>query len=381
MRRDSRRPDPRSRPARRPRRGRSCAAPQARARRGNPRKPWNGSLSAAGAGPGLGAGGGRAGRAIPCLPPAPASRCSTRYLRRDPPCRRGAALRAWRCRAPPPPPDSPPQRRRRRAARPPLRHRRRRPCRRAPSALAGPRRPAARPRPRPARRRCGRLDLAVDPNGLAASLKGSRRGGRSGFGGRQGRGRGVFRLPGRPSRRSRNPRPLGVRPRPRPPAALAPARAADRDENLDPGLRSHGRRAAAKARRPRLAKAAAGAIALAAASALDLAADLSRRAETLIAVAPKLRAEPAAKIVDLLLAEDCVSPAEAARQAPMTDRAARRLFDRLVRLAPRANSRAGRVSAVRPMTPRRAAAGGTVKRFSTSSFTIYLQPPAGANGC
>ena len=51
-----------------------------------------------------------------------------------------------------------------------------------------------------------------------------------------------------------------------------------------------------------------------------------------IAVAPKLRSKPAAKIVDLLLAEDCVSPAEAARHAPMTDRAARRLFDRLVAL-------------------------------------------------
>jgi hypothetical protein len=49
-------------------------------------------------------------------------------------------------------------------------------------------------------------------------------------------------------------------------------------------------------------------------------------------VAPKLRAKPAAKIVDLLLAEDCVSPAEAVRQAPITDRAARRLFDRLVAL-------------------------------------------------
>jgi hypothetical protein len=72
--------------------------------------------------------------------------------------------------------------------------------------------------------------------------------------------------------------------------------------------------------------AAAGAIALAAASALDLAADLSRRSETLIAVAPKLRSKAAAKIVDLLLAEDCLAPAEAARQAPMTDRAARRLF-------------------------------------------------------
>jgi hypothetical protein len=34
-----------------------------------------------------------------------------------------------------------------------------------------------------------------------------------------------------------------------------------------------------------------------------------------------------------MLSQDCVSPAEAARQAPMTDRAARRLFDRLVRLS------------------------------------------------
>jgi hypothetical protein len=83
---------------------------------------------------------------------------------------------------------------------------------------------------------------------------------------------------------------------------------------------------------PAWPNAAAGAIALAAASALDLAADLARRSETLIAVAPKLRAKPAAKVVALLLAEDCVSPAEAARQGPMTDRAARRLFDRLAAL-------------------------------------------------
>ena len=100
---------------------------------------------------------------------------------------------------------------------------------------------------------------------------------------------------------------------------------------LDPALRSGG------GGRPRpgnsaWSNTAAGAIALAAVSALDLAADLSRRSNTLIAVAPKLRAKPAAKIVGLLLSEDCVSPAEAARQAPMTDRAARRLFDRLVAL-------------------------------------------------
>jgi Protein of unknown function (DUF1403) len=100
---------------------------------------------------------------------------------------------------------------------------------------------------------------------------------------------------------------------------------------LDPSLRSGGG--------PRLrpadsawANTATAALALAAASALDLAADLARHAETLIAVAPKLRSKPAAKIVNILLAEDCVTPAEAARCAPMTDRAARRLFDRLVAL-------------------------------------------------
>ena len=101
---------------------------------------------------------------------------------------------------------------------------------------------------------------------------------------------------------------------------------------LDPGVAVAGRRRRPRPGDPAWPNAAAGAIALAAASALDLAADLSRRADTLIAVAPKLRAKPAPKIVDLLLAEDCVSPAEAARQAPMTGRAARRLFDRLLAL-------------------------------------------------
>jgi hypothetical protein len=100
---------------------------------------------------------------------------------------------------------------------------------------------------------------------------------------------------------------------------------------LDPSLRSDG---GGRLRPGELAwpNGAARAIALAAASALDLAADLARRSEILLAVAPKLRAKPAQRIVDLLLAEDCVSPAEAARHAPMTDRAARRLFDRLVAL-------------------------------------------------
>jgi hypothetical protein len=101
---------------------------------------------------------------------------------------------------------------------------------------------------------------------------------------------------------------------------------------LDPTLRLPGADRRPRPGEPAWPTAAAGKIALAAASALDLAADLDRRAKTLIAVAPKLRSKPAAKIVDLLLAEDCLAPAEAARQAPMTGRAARRLFDRLVLL-------------------------------------------------
>ena len=101
---------------------------------------------------------------------------------------------------------------------------------------------------------------------------------------------------------------------------------------LDPGLRPDGEGRRLRPGEPAWPKAATAVIALATASALDLAADLSRRSEILLAVAPKLRAKPAAKVVDLLLAEDCVSPAEAARHAPMTDRAARRLFDRLVAL-------------------------------------------------
>jgi hypothetical protein len=98
---------------------------------------------------------------------------------------------------------------------------------------------------------------------------------------------------------------------------------------LDPSLRVDGG-GRPRPGEPAWSKTAASAIALAAAAGLDLAADLSRRADALITVAPKLRAKPAQRIVELLLAEDCISPAEAARHAPMTDRAARRLFDRLV---------------------------------------------------
>ena len=98
---------------------------------------------------------------------------------------------------------------------------------------------------------------------------------------------------------------------------------------LDPDPAIPERRTTASAKRRTWPTAAAGAVALAA---LDLAADLSRRSNTLIAVAPKLRSKPAQRIVDLMLAHDCVSPAEAARHASMTGRAARRLFGRLVAL-------------------------------------------------
>jgi hypothetical protein len=175
------------------------------------------------------------------------------------------------------------------------------------------------------------LDLAVDPNGLAASLKACAGKGDPVSAATKAAVVAFSAIPDAPAPpseifslwvfdmviaiRLRWPRPvplIGVK-------------------ILDPGLRSRG------GGRPRPGdqawpKAAARAIALAAASALDLATDFARRAETLVAVAPKLRAKPAAKVVDLLLAEDCVSPAEAARQAPMTDRAARRLFDRLLAL-------------------------------------------------
>lgn len=77
---------------------------------------------------------------------------------------------------------------------------------------------------------------------------------------------------------------------------------------------------------------AARAYALAAADAYTLAGQMARRAEQLIAVQPKLRAKGAGRVIDLLLADDCVSSARAARLAGLSDRAARRLFDRLVEL-------------------------------------------------
>jgi hypothetical protein len=177
-----------------------------------------------------------------------------------------------------------------------------------------------------------RLDLAVDPNGLAASLKACAGEGDPFSAAAKAATLTFSALPDAPAPLSEIfslwafDITLAIRLRwPRPVPLIA-------TKILDPTLRSQ---SAGRRLRPGESgwpNAAAGAIALAAASALDLAADLSRRSKTLIAVAPQLRSKPAQKIVDLMLAQDCVSATEAARHAPMTGRAARRLFDRLVAL-------------------------------------------------
>jgi Protein of unknown function (DUF1403) len=177
-----------------------------------------------------------------------------------------------------------------------------------------------------------RLDLAVDPNGLASSLKACAGEGDPVSAAAKAAAATFSAFPDAPTAEAEIlalwafDLVLALRLRwPRPAPLIA-------TKILDPSRRSDGGGRRPKPGDPAWPKAAAGAIALAAASALDLAADLSRRSEILLAVAPKLRAKPAQRIVDLLLAEDCLSPAEAAREAPMTDRAARRLFDRLVAL-------------------------------------------------
>ena len=95
------------------------------------------------------------------------------------------------------------------------------------------------------------------------------------------------------------------------------------------------RRAAGEGRRPRAGEAGwmklvALAYARAALAALDLAQDLSRRAGRLADAAPKLRAKGKTGAIEALLAHDAVSAA--APLAGLSDRARRRLFDRLVAL-------------------------------------------------
>lgn len=68
--------------------------------------------------------------------------------------------------------------------------------------------------------------------------------------------------------------------------------------------------------------------------ALSMAGDLARGATRLRAVVPKLRAKGAARAVDLFLSRDALAPAALAKEMhdSLSDRAARRLCDRLVEL-------------------------------------------------
>lgn len=70
----------------------------------------------------------------------------------------------------------------------------------------------------------------------------------------------------------------------------------------------------------------------AALGAIDLSAELGRRAEKLLAVAPKLRAKGAKTVVDHLLSEDALVASRGDKTTGMSDRGLRRLFDRLVEL-------------------------------------------------
>ncbi|MGO4339370.1 DUF1403 family protein [Labrys sp. KB_33_2] len=70
--------------------------------------------------------------------------------------------------------------------------------------------------------------------------------------------------------------------------------------------------------------------ALAATAALDLACDLERRAHVLRAAVPKLRAKQAGAVIMALLDDDALTPSMVL--GAMSDRAQRRLFDRLVDL-------------------------------------------------
>jgi len=76
----------------------------------------------------------------------------------------------------------------------------------------------------------------------------------------------------------------------------------------------------------------ASAYALAGHEAVDLALILSRQAKRLFDAAPKLRAKSAARVIEMLLDDDCVSAARVAKRAKLSDRSARRLFDRLTEL-------------------------------------------------
>ncbi len=99
-----------------------------------------------------------------------------------------------------------------------------------------------------------------------------------------------------------------------------------------PSLRRGGAGRRPRPGEPEWAQAVACGYALAASQAFALAAELSRRSEKLLAIAPKLRAKGAERVIELLLSDDVISPASASKLARLSDRAARRLFDRLIEL-------------------------------------------------
>jgi hypothetical protein len=66
--------------------------------------------------------------------------------------------------------------------------------------------------------------------------------------------------------------------------------------------------------------------------AIDLSAELGRRADKIIAVAPELRAKGAQAIVDRVLNEGAPVASRGEQNTGMSDRGLRRLFDRLVEL-------------------------------------------------
>lgn len=66
--------------------------------------------------------------------------------------------------------------------------------------------------------------------------------------------------------------------------------------------------------------------------AVDLSVELGRRADRLLAVAPKLRAKAADAVVNRLLNEDALVASRGDKRTGMSDRGLRRLFDRLVDL-------------------------------------------------
>ncbi|WP_258598838.1 DUF1403 family protein [Mesorhizobium sp. AR07] len=98
--------------------------------------------------------------------------------------------------------------------------------------------------------------------------------------------------------------------RPRRPVSAAPAAGADTEADRAKSLLAAQARAALRA--------------------IDLSAELERRADRLLAVAPKLRAKAADAVVGKLLSDDAIVASE--NIAGMSDRGLRRLFDRLVEL-------------------------------------------------